>query len=237
MSPLSTLLKGFRLASRLTPEQMSSKLGTTTDRLRLIESGATFPTVKERRQWATKLGFSDLLEFDSQWRDSWARVTVAHRDGWVAVVNKAPAGVPVDYHEFGIDSGVGFDYVPRPAGYEQDVLFAVVIVGDSMSPVYREGDLVIFRPISPDERLVDGSPVFVRFNSGREHGCTVKSVYHRPDGRLDLRPENPNHPAMTIDPADVDRMSVAIERRPDFWIKPKRTGSIRDEYAQDFYDE
>lgn len=237
MSPIATLLKGFRLASKLDPLSMSAKLGTTVDRLRLVESGGAFPTVRERRLWAGRLGFADLLEFDNLWRDSWTRLTRAHRDGWVAIVNKAPAGPPVDYHEYGIDTGIGYDYVPRPAGFDDEVLFAVVIVGDSMLPVYRDGDLVVFRPLNPAETVPDGSPVFVRFTAGRDHGCTIKSVYRRADGLLDLRPENTNHPAMTIDPADVDRMSLAVERRPNFYLRPRHTQAVRDEWAQDFYDD
>ena len=164
MTPLGTLLRGVRLGRQWDERTMATALGTTPRRVQLVEAGGAFPPAAERRAWAVRLGFTDLVSFDRQWRDGWARVTRAHRSGWVPVINKAPAGPPVDYQEFGVDSGLGYEYVPRSTGQRDEVLFAVVVFGDSMSPAYREGDLVIFRPIAIDEPIPDGSAVFVRFS-------------------------------------------------------------------------
>jgi len=202
---------------------MAGTLGTTPGRLALVETGAAFPAAIERRHWASKLGFADLTDFDHQWRDGWTRVTAAHRDGFVPIINKAPAGLPVDYEEYGIDSGVGFEYIPRTVGMEDELLFALIIIGDSMSPVFLEGDLVIFRPIRQDEPIPDGSPVFVRFTAERQHGCTFKSVYRRADGKLDLRPENPSYPTIIASGDEIERMALALERRPRFWCPAKET--------------
>jgi SOS-response transcriptional repressor LexA len=216
-------------------------LGTTPRRIELVEAGAVFPPAGERRAWAERLGFTDLLDFDRHWRDGWARVTRAHRDGFIPVINKAPAGSPVDYEEFGIDSGVGYEYVPRSRGMdEHDVLFAVVVIGDSMSPTYREGDLVVFRPVTPFERVPDGSPVFVRFSADRDHTCTFKNLTRRADGQIELRPQNPAHPTLIVAPEMIDRMSLAIERRPAFCATTRSRRRDHDDYAQehpgDHYD-
>ena len=237
MSRVGTLLRGMRLAKNLDVSAMACRLGTTPGRLQLVETGAAFPAAIERRNWAVKLGFADLTDFDRQWRDGWARVTAAHRDGHVPIINKAPAGLPIDYEEYGIDSGVGFEYVPRGQGMEGELLFAVVIIGDSMSPVFLEGDLVIFRPVRQDEPVPDGSAVFVRFTAERQHGCTFKSVYRRPDGLLDLRPENPVHRPLIVAGNEIERMALALERRPRFWCPVKETRVVRDEYVQEFPEE
>jgi SOS-response transcriptional repressor LexA len=212
-------------------------LGTTPRRLELVEKGAVFPPAVERKKWARVLGFGSLIEFDSQWRDDWPRITSASREGWVPVINKVPAGDPVDYEEYGLDSRTGFEYVPRSPGLEGDNLFAVVIMGDSMWPVYRHGDLVIFRPVTPDEPVVDGTAVFVRFGSGRGHQCTFKSVWRRSDGRLELRPENPNFKTLVVTSEEIDRMATAVERRPAFVSARRERMAVADEYAQDSPEE
>jgi SOS-response transcriptional repressor LexA len=120
---------------------------------------------------------------------------------------------------------------------EGELLFALIIIGDSMSPVFLEGDLVIFRPIRQDEPVADGSPVFVRFTAERQHGCTFKSVYRRADGKLDLRPENAAHRTIAASGDEIERMALALERRPRFWCPAKETRRVRDEYVQEFPEE
>ncbi len=239
MSPVGTLLRGMRLAKKLDVSSMAGELGTTSHYLELVETGVVFPTAAQRRCWAGRLGFTDMLEFDRQWRSGWTRVTLAHRDGWIPVINHAPAGRPIDYEEYGIDSGVGFEYVPRSAAMGQlaeEILFAVIVVGDSMYPAWCEGDLAIFRPISPDQSAPDGSAVFVRFSAERSHTCTFKNLHRRPDGDFELHPENRVYPTMIVSPSQIDRMALAIERRPRFWI-PRGQRRMRDQYVQEFPDE
>jgi SOS-response transcriptional repressor LexA len=227
----------MRLAKKQNLDQMAKSLGTTPNHLRLVENGAVFPAAIERRSWAGRLGFADLTDFDRQWRDGWTRITAAHRDEFIPIINKAPAGPAIDYEEWGIDSGLGFEYVPRSEGMDGEILFAVVVIGDSMTPAYSEGDLVIFRPLRQDEKIPDGSAVFVRFGSQRQHTCTFKSLYRRTDGRLDLRPENPRHSVIIAAGDEIERMALAIERRAGFWQRPKEKRVVRDEYAQEFPDD
>jgi SOS-response transcriptional repressor LexA len=236
MSRVGTLLRGMRLARQLDLAAMADQLATAPRRLELVEMGAAFPSAAERRAWADKLGFADLLDFDRHWRDGWPGVTLAGRDGSIPIINKTPAGKPVDYQEYGIDSSVGYEYVPRSAdmtGMENDILFAVIVIGDSMFPGWHEGDLVVFRPVRPDESLPDGSAVFVRFTAERNHTCTFKRLWRRADGQMELRPDNPKHDSMIVPPQEIDRMALAIQRRPNFWIPPGRR-LVRDEYAQEF---
>ncbi len=234
MSRVGTLLRGMRIAKELDVSAMANALGTSPGRLALVETGAVFPAAIERRRWAATLGFADLTDFDRHWRDGWARVTAAHRDGYVPIINKAPAGLPIDYEEYGIDSGCGYEYVARSEGMEGELLFAVIIIGDSMSPVFLEGDLVIFRPIRQDESVQDGASVFVRFTAARQHGCTFKSVWRRSDGLLDLRPENQRYATLVVSGDEIERMALAVERRHAYWVPLKETRRVRDEYVQEF---
>ena len=248
MAGIGLLLRGFRLGRQWDLPAMADALGTTVRHLQRVEAGAMVPPAAERRRWAGRLGFADLTAFDACWRAgsdaAWAVVDAAARAGWVPVVNRAPAGPPVDYEEHGIDTRTGFEYVARPADQpDEGRLFAVVIVGDSMRPTYAPGDLVIFRPVDPeavadgDVPLADGTPVFARFTAERDHGCTVKTIWRRSDGRFDLRPENPAHASTIAGPWDLARLAVAVERRPAYCPLGRGVRQVPDEYGQAGPDE
>ena len=238
---IGLLLRGIRLGKRLDLAAMSAELRTTPQRLRQVEAGIAFPPAGERRRWAAALGFADLTDFDEQWRSdaAWGVVVDAHRAGWIPVVNKAPAGPPADYEEHG--TRTGFEYVPRsPAQAHDGRLFAVVIVGDSMVPTYLPGDLVVFRPADVDatrDCVPDGSAVFVRFTADRDHGCTVKSLHRRSDGRYDLRPDNPAHAPIVAAPWEIARLAVAVERRAAFCRMDQPVRRVPDEHGQAFPDD
>jgi SOS-response transcriptional repressor LexA len=236
MSRIGTLLRGMRLAKQKDLPAMAAQLQTAPRRLELVEIGAAFPSAAERRAWAEKLGFADLLDFDRHWRDGWPAVCLAQQDGQIPIINQTPAGPPIDYQEYGIDSSLGYEYVPRTddmIGLENNILFAVIVIGDSMFPAWNQGDLVIFRPLRPQDSVPDGSPVFVRFSAERNHTCTFKRLWSRADGLIELRPENPQHQIMIVPPAEIDRMALAIQCRPNFASLPQRR-LVRDEYAQEF---
>ncbi len=237
-----TLLRGIRLARGLTVDAMAVALGTSARHLDLVEEGAAFPSAGERRAWAKPLGFADLLAFDDGWRvaGGWAhvRAAMAARGEWVPVINKAPAGPAGEYDEWGVDSGFGYEYVARPTTGEgaadpADPLFAVVVVGDSMAPALADGDLAVFRPVGLDETVPDAATVFVRLTAGHQNACAVTTITRRPDGRFDLRPVNPAHAATVIGPDEIDRLAVLVERRPNFWDRPRaEPRRVTDEYSQ-----
>ena len=248
MANVGLLLRGIRLGRGVDLPTMAGWLATSVRHLQQVENGTVRPPPAQRRAWATALGFADLAAFDAHWRPgpdaAWDAVDAAHRDGWVPVVNKAPAGPPVDFEDHGIDSRTGFDYVARPPALAAEGrLFAVVIVGRSMLPRYHPGDLVVFRPVDPEAvadgatPLPDGSPVFVRFTADRDHGCTVKTLWRRADGRFDLRPENPAHGSAVAGHWEVARLAVAVDRRPAYCRLDRSVHQVIDEHAQAFPDE
>lgn len=125
------------------------------------------------------------------------------------MINQAPAGPPMDYHECSIDSGVGYRYIDR-GGLPGDNLFAVVITGDSMAPLLEEGDEVIFRPLLPDQTPSSSDVVFVRIGND---GCTVAHWLRTRDGSIRLEKRNPRHAPRVCSPDDIVQAAVAIQVR------------------------
>lgn len=137
----------------------------------------------------------------------------------IPVINRAPAGEIIDYEEFGVDSGQGYEYLDWDS-VKDELAFAVVVIGDSMEPVLYDGDRAVFSPVLPNRRqpkLDDGAIVFVRFGPmAPKTGCTIARFFREPDGRARLSKDNPRYPPIYV-PMDqesvVDRIAVCIERR------------------------
>jgi SOS-response transcriptional repressor LexA len=93
----------------------------------------------------------------------------------VPLINCVTAGYPTDFTDLGYPARVADEYVRCPGLGDPDA-FAARVVGDSMSPEYREGDIVVF---SPARAVEDGSDCFVRL--APDHESTFKRVYFERD--------------------------------------------------------
>jgi phage repressor protein C with HTH and peptisase S24 domain len=92
------------------------------------------------------------------------------RTNSVPVINRVSAGYPKDFTDLSYPKGVADDYVGCPDVADRDA-FAARVHGDSMTPKYREGDIVIFSPAAQPR---DGDDCFVRFADGQ---TTFKRVF------------------------------------------------------------
>lgn len=93
----------------------------------------------------------------------------------VPVINAVAAGYPREFTDLGYPARVADDYVRCPDLDDPDA-FAARVVGESMSPEYREGDIVIFSPV---REIVSGSDCFARLEP--DHETTFKRVYFERD--------------------------------------------------------
>ena len=92
------------------------------------------------------------------------------RTNAVPVINRVSAGYPKDFTDLSYPKGVADDYVGCPDVQDRDA-FAARVHGDSMTPKYREGDIVVFSPAATPR---DGDDCFVRFANGQ---TTFKRVF------------------------------------------------------------
>jgi hypothetical protein len=139
------------------------------------------------------------------------------------VINLAPAGRPQDYTEPYADSGIGRAYIDPPPGISGPDLFAFVIDGHSMEPDYPQGHYAICRPVKP-EQIADGQAVLVRFDESRDFECTFKLCYECGDDVVELRPINPHYPSLSVQKAQIVRMSPIIAVVPPDQGQPHEPG-------------
>ncbi len=125
----------------------------------------------------------------------------------VPLINKVAAGYPTGFTDLDYPARVADDYVGCP-GVEDPDAFAASVVGESMLPEYREGDIVIF---SPAAEVTDGCDCFVRLEP--DHETTFKRVFFDEDGALvRLQPLNPKFPAAVYPREQVAGLYRAVWR-------------------------
>ncbi|HWE95657.1 MAG TPA: XRE family transcriptional regulator [Tepidisphaeraceae bacterium] len=127
----------------------------------------------------------------------------------VPVINRVSAGYPKDFSDMGYPPRVADEYVSCPDVSDRDA-FAARVHGDSMTPKYRQGDIVIFSPALPPR---EGDDCFVRFADGQ---TTFKRVFFEADESghplLRLQPRNEKYRPQTIPSQDVAGLYKAIYR-------------------------
>jgi repressor LexA len=122
----------------------------------------------------------------------------------VPVINKVSAGYPSDFNDLDYPVGVADDYVRCPDLHDTNA-FAVRVVGDSMEPKFREGDIVVF---SPAAEVHNGDDCFVRF--AMPHETTFKRVFFEPDDKVRLQPRNEKYSPIIVDGKRINGLYRAI---------------------------
>lgn len=114
----------------------------------------------------------------------------------IPVINKVAAGYPRGFTDLEYPARVADEYVRCPDISDPDA-FAARVVGDSMSPVYVEGDIVVF---SPAKQVKNGSDCFARLEPDQE--MTFKRVYFEGGGGepelIRLQPVNNAYAARVV---------------------------------------
>ena len=127
-------------------------------------------------------------------------------DDFVPIINCVAAGYPVDFDDLGYPVGFADDYIKCPDLSDANS-FAVRIVGDSMLPDYREGDIVVF---SPSRAVNNGDDCFVRFTE--PHETTFKRVYFQTGGTVMLQPRNHDYPPFVVQADRINGIYKAVRK-------------------------
>lgn len=135
----------------------------------------------------------------------------------VPLINSVAAGYPREFTDLGFPARAAEEYVRVPDLDDPDA-FAARVVGDSMSPEYLEGDVVVFSPV---REIRDGDDCFARLEP--DHETTFKRVYFEEDADgsqlIRLQPINSAYPPRTFERERVAGLYAAVSvtrsvRRP-----------------------
>ncbi len=123
----------------------------------------------------------------------------------VPLINSVAAGYPREFTDLGYPARVADEYVLSPDVDDPDA-FAARVVGDSMLPTYREGDIVVF---SPARAVKSGMDCFVRLE--RDAETTFKRVvFEEEAGTIRLVPLNAAFGERVVEREDVAMLCAAV---------------------------
>ncbi len=213
MAHFGSQIRALRAERDWSQEELAQRCGIHPNTLRKIERTAATPNDVKK---GTQIGLAHAFEMTPDQLTSLYHPVVRQHagdpHGGIPILNSVPAGPPVDYEHMEMDNGIGADYIPRiGSGVHDPTAFAFTVIGDSMMPEFCEGDTVI---CSPQSDMADGTAVFVRFGSEREHTCTFKRVFDRGHD-VELIPDNRRHAPMIVPKNHIVRMAKVVAK----WVR------------------
>ena len=114
----------------------------------------------------------------------------------VPLLGFAQAGTGGYFDSGGFPAGQGWDEVRLPTSGDGST-YALEVCGDSMLPVYRDGDVIV---VSPNEQIRRGDRVVVSTNEGE----VMAKVLHRQTARqVELHSLNESHPPRTLAASEI----------------------------------
>jgi phage repressor protein C with HTH and peptisase S24 domain len=109
----------------------------------------------------------------------------------IPLIGLAQAGSEGFFDDGGYPVGGGWDEIAVPDVPDPNA-YALEISGDSMEPVFRDGDVVIVSPVAPVRR---GDRVVVRTRAGE---VMAKELLRQSARRVELASLNPAHPGYSF---------------------------------------
>ena len=125
-----------------------------------------------------------------------ATVVSARPQRRIPLLGLAQAGGDGVFDDAGFPVGGSWDEVSLPEIGDLNA-YALEIAGDSMEPVFRDGDMVVMSPAAPIRR---GDRVVLRTIGGE---VMAKQLARRSAKRIELKSLNPDHRDRSFDLVDV----------------------------------
>ncbi|WP_377294989.1 S24 family peptidase [Rhizobium sp. SG2393] len=125
--------------------------------------------------------------------------------GSIPLLGFAQAGAGGFFDDGGFPAGQGWDMVEFPAGPGRTVgVYALEIQGDSMMPLYRDGDVLI---VDPGAQVRRGDRVVVKTRDGE---VMAKVLARQTLRGIELLSLNPDHPNRTFESGEIDWIARII---------------------------
>ncbi|MBY5359217.1 helix-turn-helix transcriptional regulator [Rhizobium leguminosarum] len=127
------------------------------------------------------------------------------RGNSIPLLGFAQAGAGGFFDDGGFPAGQGWDVVEFPAAPARKAgVYALEVQGESMMPLYRDGDVLI---VEPGAQVRRNDRVVVRTNEGE---VMAKVLLRQSPRSIELMSLNPEHPNRTFELSDVDWIARII---------------------------
>lgn len=161
-----------------------------------------------RPRWPTTESVANLLSAAGASVDEFTELLTSKRGQppkrkQIPLLGFARAGKGGYFDDAGFPAGNGWEEVDVP-GVTDPAAYALEITGDSMLPVYREGDRIV---VSPAATIRKGDRVVVRTVDGQ---VMAKIMQRQTAKTLELASFNKDHATKTLDMKDVDWVARII---------------------------
>ncbi|KQN76825.1 helix-turn-helix transcriptional regulator [Devosia sp. Leaf64] len=161
-----------------------------------------------RERWPSTESIAKVLEATGETMDSFlAGGTFLHMDApryrTVPLLGLAQAGAGGFFDSAGFPAGQGWDEVSLPTPGDPGI-YALEIQGDSMEPLYREGDRVV---VSPTEQVRRGDRVVVKTREGE---VMAKILYRQTANQIELHSLNPAYGPRILNMKDIEWIARII---------------------------
>ncbi len=123
----------------------------------------------------------------------------------IPLLGFAQAGAGGFFDDGGFPAGQGWDVVEFPVAPSQKAgVYALEVQGESMMPLYRDGDVLI---VEPGAQVRRNDRVVVKTREGE---VMAKVLLRQSPRSIELMSLNPEHPNRTIELSDVDWIARII---------------------------
>ncbi len=163
-----------------------------------------------RERWPSTESISKLLEATGESFDAFLSVGGAYlqtgpddQGARFPLLGLAQAGAGGFFDPAGFPAGEGWDEVRLPSPGENGI-YALEVTGDSMLPLYRDGDRIV---VSPTEQVRRGDRVVVKTRDGE---VMAKILARQTANVVELHSLNPAYPPRLIDMKDVEWIARII---------------------------
>ncbi len=147
-----------------------------------------------RERWPSTESLAKILDVTGESIDQFmdlADSMAAQPQRAIPLIGLAQAGSGGYFDEGGYPSGQGWEAIPFPDIGSENV-YAVEVAGDSMLPLYRDGDIVI---VAPDESLRRGDRVVVKTTDGE---VMAKVLRRKTATKIELASLNAAYPDRSL---------------------------------------
>ncbi|MGI2032674.1 S24 family peptidase [Rhizobium panacihumi] len=131
-------------------------------------------------------------------------VTYPPRSSGIPLLGFAQAGAGGFFDDGGFPAGQGWDVVDFPAAPTSGAVYALEVQGDSMLPLYRDGDRLI---VEPGAQVRRGDRVVVKTREGE---VMAKVLLRQSAKSIELNSLNPAHPNRTFEMSEIEWIARII---------------------------